>query len=374
MNPSFVRIRRGAIVLAMVLVAAVCGYRWFGWSWLDALYMVVITMATVGYGEHSQLPPPQQAFTIVVILVGISAAVYTFGGFIQMMTEGEIEKVVGTRRMAREIGNLKDHVIVCGFGRIGQILADELSRHHHPFVVIDTSVERIEHARSLGYLAQVGDATEEEVLMAAGIARAKTLVTALPCDAANVFITLTSRNLNRSLQIIARGELQSTQKKLLQAGADRVVLPAATGALRMAAMITRPSTVELLELVAGKSVLDVEVDEVTIPAASPLVGKSVIATEARRKHGLLVVAVKRLARRNGLQSRRGIRVRRRRHGDRDGQARRYRPLPGGESDLSGGAYQPDAPARDCVPPLSPRYSVCQSFLKYVGSGVSGRPP
>lgn len=293
MNSPLVRIRRGAIVLGVVFVAAVCGYRGFGWSWLEAVYMVVITVATVGYGEHSQLTPPQQAFTIAVVLLGISAAAYTFGGFLQMITEGEIEKVVGTRRMAREIGELNDHVIVCGFGRIGQILCEELVRHKRRIVVIDSNPERIGHAHCLEYLAQVGDATEEDVLMGVGVDRAKTLVTALPSDAANVFITLTSRNLNRSLQIIARGELPNTQKKLLQAGADRVVLPAATGALRMAAIITRPSTVELLELVAGKSIMDVEVDEVTIPAASPLIGKTVLAAETRRKHGLLVVAVKR---------------------------------------------------------------------------------
>jgi voltage-gated potassium channel len=229
----------------------------------------------------------------VVILTGVSAAAYTFGGVLQMMTEGEIEKVVGTRRLAHDIAKLKDHVIVCGFGRIGQILCEELTRSKHSFVVIECSPERIELARSLGYLTQTGDATEEEVLAVVGIGRAKTLVTALPTDAANVFITLTSRNLNRSLQIIARGEFPSTQKKLLQAGANRVVLPAATGAQRMAAMVTRPSTIELLELVAGKSVLDVEIDEVAIPAGCPLVGNTVQSAETRRIHGLLVVAVKR---------------------------------------------------------------------------------
>lgn len=293
MKSSFNRIRRGGVLLAITFIVAVCGYRAMGWGWLEAVYIVVITLATVGYGEHSQLPPQAQIFTIVVILVGVSAAAYTFGGLLQMMTEGEIEKVVGTRRLANDIAKLQDHVIVCGFGRIGQILCEDLRRSNRPFLVIESSHERIDLARSLGYLAQAGDATEEEVLALAGIARAKTLVTALPTDAANVFITLTSRNLNRSLQIIARGESPSTQKKLLQAGADRVVLPAATGAQRMAAIITRPSTVELLELVAGKSVLDVEIDEVTIPAGCPLVGNTVQTAETRRVHGLLVVAVKR---------------------------------------------------------------------------------
>jgi voltage-gated potassium channel len=183
-------------------------------------------------------------------------------------------------------------VILCGFGRIGQILAQELSAKNRAFVVIDSSAEALAEAQNAGCLVLLGDATEEAVLQSAGVERARTVVTALPNDAANVFITLTSRNLNRGLQIIARGEYQTTEKKLLQAGADRVVLPAAIGALRMAAMITRPSTIELLELVSGQSVLDVEVDEIVVTAASPLVGKALADAQTRSRSGLLVVAVK----------------------------------------------------------------------------------
>jgi len=159
-------------------------------------------------------------------------------------------------------------------------------------VVLDNDPEVLAEAQNIGHLVLLGDGTEEEVLVAAGVERAQCLVTALPNDAANVFIMLTSRNLNRDLQIIARGEYQTTEKKLLQAGANRVVLPAAIGALRMAAMITRPSTIELMELVGGKSVLDVEIDEIAVSATSTLVGKTIVDAEARRRHGLLVVAVK----------------------------------------------------------------------------------
>lgn len=293
MNVPLRRIRRGAIFLALVLLLSIVGYRLMGRSWLDAAYMVVITVATVGYGEHSDLSPAEQAFTIGVILFGISASVYTIGGLIQMMTQGEIEKVLGARRMTHEIRQLDRHVIVCGFGRMGQMLAHELHRGRRPFVVIDNDPGRVVLAESLEYLVYNGDATDEGVLQAVGIERAQTLVTALPNDAANVFITLTSRNLNRGLQIIARGEQPSTQKKLVQAGADRVVLPAAIGALRIAAMITRPATVDLLELVAGPKTMDVEVNEWAVPATSALVAKTVEAVEARRKHRLLVVAVRR---------------------------------------------------------------------------------
>lgn len=287
------RIRRGGVFLGLVFIAAVCGYRWLGRDWLDAVYMVVITISTIGYTEHSDLAPAERAFTILVILVGISASAYTLGGFFKMMFEGEIDKALGVRRAAKAIDRLAGHVIICGYGRVGQILAAELQRQDRTLVVIDRDAVRIDQAAVAGHLALSGDATEEGVLESAGIARARTLVTVLPNDAANVFITLTSRNMNPALQIIARGESHSTQKKLLQAGANRVVLPAAIGAQRIASLITHPSAIELMELVAGRSVMDVEIDEVVLPVASPLVGKTVIDTEARRRHGLLVVAVKR---------------------------------------------------------------------------------
>jgi voltage-gated potassium channel len=249
-------------------------------------------VATVGYGEVSHLSPAEQVLTIGVIVFGISAAVFTLGGFIQMMMEGEIERALSHGRAVRAIERLEQHVILCGYGRIGQILAQELNGAKHPFVVIDNDQATLAEAESLGYLTLLGDATEEQVLISAGVAKARCVVTALPNDAANVFITLTARNLNRDTQIIARGEYQTTEKKLYQAGANRVVLPAAIGALRMAAMITRPSTIELMELVAGQSVLDVEVDELSVGPDSALCGKSIANIEARRTHGLLVVAVK----------------------------------------------------------------------------------
>ncbi len=292
MNTPLRRVRFGAIILAIVFFAAVVTYRVAGRGWLDAIYMVVITISTVGYGETSSLSPVQQWITIGVIVFGISAAVFTFGGFIQMTMEGELQRTLSHGRTTRAIERLNGHVVICGFGRIGQILAQELKSKKQPLVIVDNDPEAVNEAQALEYLAFVGDATEETVLIAVGIERAQCIVTALPNDAANVFITLTSRNLNRSVQIIARGEYQTTEKKLLQAGANRVVLPAAIGALRMAAMITRPSTIELMEIVAGQSVLDVEIDEVIVSATSQLAGKTIGEAEARRRHGLLIVAVK----------------------------------------------------------------------------------
>ncbi len=293
MNPSLKRLRIGLVVLSIIFLTAVCGY-WMadGWTLLDAVYMVVVTLSTVGYKEVHPLTPTLQLFTIVVVIVGVSTALYIVGGLVQMMAEGEINRALGLRRETREIERLRGHIVICGFGRMGEVLAREMHRQKKEFVVLENDLERINEAKALNYLAMADDATEEEALVLAGVARAKVLVTTLRRDADNVFITLTARNLNPEVMIIARGEFQSTEKKLIQAGANRVVLPAATGALRMAAMITRPSAVELIELVAGRQIAEVEVDEFEIPAESPLTGLAVRDSQARSRYGLLIVAVR----------------------------------------------------------------------------------
>jgi voltage-gated potassium channel len=254
--------------------------------------MVVLIFSTVGFEEVKQLSPAEELFTTVLIIVGVSTALYIVGGLFQMVAEGEINRALGLRRVTREIERLKDHVVLCGFGRMGETLARELHRTKTPFVVIENEPDRIAEAAALGYLALSDDATEEEALMNVGVMRARTLVTTLPGDADNVFITLTAHNLNPEVRIIARGELRSTEKKLIQAGADQVVLPAMTAAQRMATMITRPSAVELIEVVAGRQLSEIELDELLIPAHCPLVGVTVRESEPRTRHGLMVIAVR----------------------------------------------------------------------------------
>jgi voltage-gated potassium channel len=209
-----------------------------------------------------------------------------------MLTEGELERALGHRRMTRDIQRLKDHVIICGFGRMGEILAGDLQRMRRPYVVIDHNSDRILEASEQQHLSLNGDATEEQILVEAGIEQARTLVSGLPSDADNVFIALTSRNLNADLQIVARAEHVSTEKKLRQAGADRVVMPALVGARQMSRLITRPSTADLIELVTETSRLNFELDEIDVPETSRLAGMTVRETAAHRQHGLLVVAVK----------------------------------------------------------------------------------
>ena len=291
-SPAIKRLRVGLVTLAVIFFAGVAGYTILGMPLLEAIYLVIVTFSTVGNRGIPENDPPLAVFTILMIVFGVSTTLYIVGVFVQMMLEGEINRAIGQRRVTQDIERLSNHVIVCGYGRTGEILSGELAHRKKLFVVVDNDPERINEAASAGYLALTDDATEEQALIDAGIRRARTVVACLPSDAENVFITLTARNLKADLQIIARGELQSTEKKLLQAGANRVVMPAITGAVRMAAMITRPSAVELIELAAGRHMAEVEIDELLIRPDSPLVGQTVREVQPRAKHGLLIVAVK----------------------------------------------------------------------------------
>jgi voltage-gated potassium channel len=301
MNTPLKRVVAGALFFCATLVVAVFGYALAGWSWADAVYMVVITIFGVGYGEVKPVNTPAlRVLTMCVIVAGTTSAVYFIGAFIQMVTEGEIERAIGVRRMNRDIESLKKHVIVCGFGRIGQILARQLSRSKLPFIVIDNDIARVEMAESLGYLVKFGNAADELILSAVGIHRAQVLATVLPDDASNVFITLTARELNANLRILARGELPSTEKKLRLAGADQVVLPASISAQRIAYMITHPVSLNFLNQDDGRQTLnellsqvDVQVEEIVVAPDSPIAGATIGDIEVRGKGTFIVVALRR---------------------------------------------------------------------------------
>ena len=284
------------ISLAVGVAANLCGvalvHMSTGRTWLDSFYHVMITVSSIGYGERSQIGPTEQLVNIVIIFVGMTTFAVGFGLLLRSWIEGEFQNAWGLRRMTQDIGRLKQHVIICGFGRIGAMLTQELKRRNTPFVVVDQDADALSEAQREGVLVVQGDATAEEALSAAGILKATTLVSALPSDAENVFIALTARNMNKSLKIIARGEAPETQRKLLQAGADRVILPAAIGAQRIAHMITKPSTIELLDPASDQNVLEVEMEEFRVKPASPLVGKPLNEAISGNCPGLLWVAVK----------------------------------------------------------------------------------
>ncbi|MGF1477994.1 MAG: potassium channel family protein [Cyanophyceae cyanobacterium] len=299
MQASFKRIVIGATFFVLTIIIAVVGYIFFGWTLLEAIYMVVITIFGVGYGEVQPLETAaEKIFTILVIIAGTSSAVYIVGGFVQMVAEGEINRVLDTHRKAKEIQKLDNHTIICGFGRMGQILAQQLKDARQQFVIIDCDSELMRGAEQMGYLTQVGNATNEIILQAAGIDKARVLATVLPDDADNVFITLTARGLNPQLSILARGELPSTENKLKLAGADRVVLPATISAMRMATLITRPTAIDFLESGDERNLLEevlgqinVRLDELVISPGSPLVGRTMNRLEVQGRGSFITIAL-----------------------------------------------------------------------------------
>ena len=281
------------MAFAAVVTLAMVGYHHFGYTLSESLWMLTITLSTVGYGEHPTGTPAFQIFTVVVIVVGLIAAGYTFGGLLQVMIEGELSRSLGQQRQIQQLRKIKDHIVICGFGRIGQVLAIDLQKHGHKFVIIEQSEKGITEAREgRGYPCLEGDATEEDVLLAAGVERAKAVITALPNDASNVFITLTARAIKPDIFIVARAEFPSTERKLKSAGANRVVMPALIGAHIMERLITRPHTADFLELLAETTFTDVEMDEVDVPAGSFIADKQLANLSVFRELNLLVVAVK----------------------------------------------------------------------------------
>lgn len=229
------------VYLVAVVTCGIAGYMYAGWNFGDSLYMVIITIFSVGFNEvhpiHTQW---LHVLTITLIILGCTGMIVLTGALVQVLTALQIQQFLGIKRMRLEIEHLHDHVIVCGFGRIGRMLARELRASKTSFVIIDRNEKRISEARESGYLCIQGEATDESILTDAGIHRARILATVLPDDAANVFITLSAHSLNKSLQIIARGEMPTTEDKLLHAGATKVVLPTHIGAERIAEMILYP--------------------------------------------------------------------------------------------------------------------------------------
>lgn len=293
------RIAQGFVVLGAVCVASVIGYVLMGWSFSDAVYMVAITIFSVGYGEVQPIIGPTRWFTIGVIVLGCSSLIYILGGFFQLIAEGELNRLLGNRKMKKTIEELSDHVIVCGLGRIGRVVKNDLESEGATVVLVDSNPERAQAIANEGGYAVVGDATLDAVLIEAGVTRARALATVLSDDALNVFITLTARNLNPDLRIIARAEYPESNSKMMQAGADKVLLPSTLSGERAAQMILRPEMVDffadqdLSGLEQELRLLGVKIEQFEVDGRSSLIGRTVGELESSGDGGFLVVAIRR---------------------------------------------------------------------------------
>ncbi len=281
-----------ALIPPFLLSAGTVGYRLIeGWSWLDCLYMTVITLTTVGFREVGPLSVAGQIFTVFLALSGIFAIFYSGTVVVQGILEGELRALLGSYRVRRILSELENHVIVCGYGRVGRIVCDELDRNRQPFVVIDKSLQVLEDVSFQYGIPLEGDATLEEVLLEAGIQRARALAAVLASTPDNLYITLTARLLHPKLRIVARADDERSEQKLRRAGADRVVSPHRIGGSRLAMAILRPNVVEFMELAVAGRDLELSVEEVTIRADSDIVNKPLRESNLRERYGLIVIAV-----------------------------------------------------------------------------------
>lgn len=283
------RVQRGLMLLVIVLLVGTAGYSLLGLGPLDAAYQTVTTVSTVGFREMGDVTTPWKAFTIVIILVGASTVLYNLSVLLETLVEGRLTDQLWRRRMERDIAGFEDHVIICGYGRVGQSIARYLTAAGRDVVVVDNDPER---TRIISQPFVEGDAGDEAVLVEAGLLRASTLIAATETDAANVYITLTARSARPDLFIVARARIEAAEPKLRQAGADRVVNPQLIGGGRIAAMTLQPHVAEFLDVVMHDGSLEFRLEEVAVPPTSPLVGETLRNAHIRDQTGAMVLALR----------------------------------------------------------------------------------
>jgi len=284
-----------SIALAlMIIVVGTSGYMIIeGWKFDDALYMTVITVSTVGYGEVQPVDGPGRFFTIVLVFFGVGFSLYVAGAIVQFMVEGSMRSILGRRRLDKKIKRLKNHYIVCGYGRIGRVLCNNLrSSSGVGLVAVEQSHELVPSMEEDNVLYLNADATDETVLLKAGIQKAKSLVAALATDTDNVFLVLTARQLNPDIYIVARASQFKSKDKLRAAGANSVESPYEMGAASMAQRILRPTVTSFLDLAFEHSRKDIQMEEIPVKDSSPLVDVMLKDSNIRQDFNLIIIAIK----------------------------------------------------------------------------------
>ncbi len=291
---NYKRLRISLALLIFTLGFGTIGYVIFeDMTPFEALYMTVITISTVGFSEIKPLTIHGRMITIFVITTGVTIGGYTLGMIVRIILEGELRKSYWRRKLEKQISKLKDHFIVCGFGRIGRLVCAELQADNINFVVIEKSQTAIEAAEKEGFLNLPMDATSEEALIKAGIERASGIVTAVRSDANNVFITLTAKGLRPDIFILSRSSDPKNEDKLRRAGASRVVCPYLIGGRRMAEILKRPTVVDFIDIAMMGNKLGLMIEEAKVGPASYLIGKTLVESNLRKDFGVIIVAIKR---------------------------------------------------------------------------------
>lgn len=289
LDPSQREILLATAALLVVIAVGTSGYTLIeGWPWMDGMYMTFITLSTIGFGEVHPLSPLGRIFTVLIAITGIGIVTFVAARSAQLLLASERLR---ERRMMSRIDDLSDHYIICGYGRVGQRLAEDLQEAGRNFVVVDFDVRAIEELRETQMLYVQGDAEEEETLETAGIHRARGIILTLPDDSDNVFVTLTVREMNPNVIILARTIDHRNRSKLLNAGADKVIAPSEVGADRMAQVILRPNVDTFMDRVLHASALSLGIEEVEVQPGAPLAGQTLSQSNFRQQYDAIVIGM-----------------------------------------------------------------------------------
>jgi len=290
------KLRYSLIMLAGIIAFGTCGYYFVeGMPIFESFYMTIITISTVGFSEIVPLSHAGRTITVITIILGISVGAYTIGMLVRALVEGELTKIFGRRKVQRQVSALKNHFIICGFGRIGRIICKELEADNIDFVVIEQDPAAVEEIEAKKYLYLITDATTEDALIQTGIMKAKGIVTVVNSDANNVFITMTAKSLRPDIFVLARASEEKNENKLIRAGATRVVSPYLIGGRRMAQMLKRPTVVDFIDIAMMGSHLGLMMEEAKVGEKSHLIGKNLIESNLRKDYGVIIVAIKKMS-------------------------------------------------------------------------------
>ena len=283
----------GLSAVAIIFVAGTAAYMLVeGWSLFDSMFMMIITLSTVGYDEVHPLSKSGEVISALVILFGVGAFFYLTGAIVQLVMENHLQNLFGRHFMQRSIDNMQGHVIVCGFGRIGSVVAREIMDEGRDVAVVERTPQLIEELKLQNIPHVAGDAIKDEILEAAGLRRASSLVSTLSDDAANVYVTLTARQLNPDIYIVARSDSPDHSQRLTRAGANLVLFPHFYGGMRMAQAVLRPTVLGFMDLAMRGDIDDLQVEQMTVSPQSPVAGKDLVESQLRQRFNIIVIGIK----------------------------------------------------------------------------------
>jgi len=278
--------------LFLITLAGTVGYHFLeGWSLSNSFYATIVTLGTVGFGDFYPVTPMGKLFAVFIIVFGVGAMAYTVAMIMESFMEGRLKKILGRGKLEKRIKKMRNHYIVCGCGKIGNLVCEELAHENVGFVVVDNKSDVIQDIEDSGFAYINGNAAEDKTLLDAGIKMARGVVCALPTDADNLYVVLAARELNPEIYILSRFEDNTSERRLLNAGADRVISPYRVGGMRMSQAILRPAMLDFIELTTGRQSLALRMEELDVCKDSPVIGKNLEESGLRKEHGLIVVAV-----------------------------------------------------------------------------------